>query len=467
MVSVPIHLELADLQAQLEQSVSGTLLEIDENREDCTPDQWAKICLIPKLFHHGCAKWLKTKVMDGVDCHIEGKVTRGKIVLSGEGNVVTVSLPIDAKGSVRGRGEIGKHIDIPVSAGVIASATVTADIDAAWQPSIAIAPDFSWTERANIHILDIKITIGSRVEPKLRDMLTGIQGEIDRAIQRFALKDRATKLWRAGSTVVQLSSHPDVWMQFVPREVGFVGLSASNTAVDLKLMVKGSSRVFVGSRPLSEPAPSLPPLQREWTADGFHLQLPVFVDYQAISTTLNRLLKVGESQRLELPGIGQVDVTFSGVEVYPSTAGTIAVGLNLQADLPQRLLDTKGTVWITARPQADLAAMKLSARDLSFVAQTDNAAVNALLTIAKLPSIRERIASAMTYDFSRDYEQALLATNAALNREISPGLLLEGAIADVTLGRLQATQNGIYVAMEVAGKVSARSIAPTATASAR
>ena len=466
----PVSINLAALREQLEGQVDRRLVSFSENREDCTPDQYAKTCLVPrirrdgwKLKKDGCSKWVSTKVMDGIDCHIDAHADRGDISVTASGNVITVSVPVSASATVRGRGELINKLQETVSGSIVATAAITADIDSQWNPVVTVTPDFSWKERANLKVLGFEITVGSHLEPEIEKVMGKLQTEVDKAIQQFAFRRRAEGLWSASHTLIKVGSNPDVWFQFTPREVRFSGISSTPGSIEMTLMASGVTQAFAGAQPPVAAVSPLPPLVKALPADGFNLYLPIFVDYAALEAAFAKALKFGERQQFELPKVGDVGVIFRAVRVYPTLGNALAIGITLEADPPRQFFDTQGEIWIKARLDVDSENLRISPADLDYGADTDNVATNLLVSIARQPLVRKELESALAYDFAKEYEWALKEANAALNRDLGSGFILEGVISEAGAEEIKPTPNGVYMGMYVSGKLGIR--LPSAKAS--
>ena len=153
---------------------------------------------------------------------------------------------------------------------------------------------------------------------------------------------------------------------------------------------------------------------------------------------------------------------FSRYTVYPTAGGAIAIGLEIQADPPGQFFDTKGTVWLKARPRIDAVNFKLIADDIDYGSEADNAATNLLVSIARLPFVRQNVQQAVAYDYSKEYAKALAAANTALNREVASGIVLESTISEATFDDIQASDNGIYLGLKVVGTARLRTSSATA-----
>src|SRR5687768_11799351 len=107
-LSVPISINLAALQRQLNDRVPAHLETIDMPGQVCVEAEWLKTKGVPKCRVEDGYKlycedtWIKTKVTPEITCDVSGWVKRdGKITLSGSGPRLSLDVPLKAKITAR------------------------------------------------------------------------------------------------------------------------------------------------------------------------------------------------------------------------------------------------------------------------------------------------------------------------------------------------------------------------------
>lgn len=453
-IVVPVSVDIATLRDRLDEAFPTRLIEINERKNDCVPPQYAKVCLVPRLFRKGCAQWIKTKITPGIDCQIDGHVDRGALTIRGSGNVLELSLPVKASVTVRGRGEVGKHIQETAKAAINATAKITIGVSADWQPNATVDADFRWTDRAHLDVLGFRITIGDKVKPEIRKILDKIEREVPRQLHKLNVRRQAERAWAQAFTSVRLSTKPDVWLRFAPRDIALSKLVVSDGALRISAFATGLTHTFVGQEPENLQPTELPSLQAGAPeSGGFNFFLPVVVNYVALEAVLREILEFDKARTYTIPGVGEVRATFKDVRIYEATDNELAIGLTMHADPAGEFFDAYGTVWLTGKPSIDNESKRVVATSLTYAAQTDNEATNLLIAIARLEPIRQGIEAALTYDFSGDLEQALAEANTALNRPLGHGFVLEGTIQGAGIESVVPTSEGLYLGLDVQGEV--------------
>lgn len=465
-IVAPLSVNLLALQERLNAEIPTRLVTLNENQDACVPAQWAVVCPVPKIFRRGCAvREIRTKITPEIDCHLDGWVDRGPLLIEVEGDALKLTLPISAAVTARGRGDIGKHIQETARGSITATALVTADLNEQWQPVVNVTPSYEWGERAYLRILGIRITIGSKVDPEINKAMARLKSEVSDALTKLTIQGDAQKFWEQSAMPIPVAKAPEVWFRFQPKEVGFSGLKTMPGELQVSLMVSGLTQTFVGINPgPSTPGP-LPPLRKALPPAGFNFYLPVFADYSTTSAELAKALRIGEQQAVPVPKIGNVEIVIEDVQVYPAADDSIAVGLKMRADPPGQLFDTSGTVWFKARISIDNASKKIVPSAIDYGSTTNNAALDLLISIARAPAIRTKIEKSLTYDFGEKYTQALRDANLAINRDLGNGFRMEGNIDAATIEGLKASKSGIYLGMEVSGKLRVVALTMPAEAS--
>src|SRR5215831_1658633 len=135
----------------------------------------------------------------------------------------------------------------------------------------------TFVEPCRLEGLDLDATplLKSVLEPRL----TALAQSIDRIIhERTEAKKRAETVWQKIQEPVELG--PNRWLQFNPRDARVSPITSHGTqVVQTSVNLVMEPKVLNGSRPASTQVP-LPPLQLAPLAlEGFHLALPITIEY--------------------------------------------------------------------------------------------------------------------------------------------------------------------------------------------
>lgn len=132
---------------------------------------------------------------------------------------------------------------------------------------------------------------------------------------------------------------------------------------------------------------------------------------------------------------GRIRATVNKVEIYPTFGGRIAVGIDLDAKLPGKVLDTKGTVFVVGTPVTEGKTV-VRLKDLTFTRILDNQVWNALSALFDL-QIRGELDKSLRYNVSGDAEKAKKALAQKLADPAAiPNTKAMATDVDIGLGRV-------------------------------
>jgi hypothetical protein len=108
---------------------------------------------------------------------------------------------------------------------------------------------------------------------------------------------------------------------------------------------------------------------------------------------------------------GEIVVEVANLDIYPS-GDRLAVGIDFSAEMPRRLFDAGGTLWLTARPVLSEDGAGIALRNIDVTRQLDSA-VWSLATAAFEGRIRAALAQAAVIDLGDQRAAAIEAIEAA------------------------------------------------------
>ena len=447
---IPVVMNLDDLQRRLNQDVPEVLASVDENRDGCVPATWVKV------------KWLfglKTKATQAIDCNLKGQAVRGPITLGGNGKTLTITMPVSASITAKGRGEIGKHIQTTATGAITATANVQADIDENWNPSAIVSADYSWNNRIGVNVLGFRITFADKVDPQLRKMIEGFQKKIPEALARLTIKDHASKLWKNSFATLQVGKDPNLWVKLTPEVVGYNGYSVSGRELKFSIMASGRTETYFGQQPAPAVATELPGLKRDLPAKGLNVFVPVSVDYTTLANAAKSALKVGEEQSFEIPGRGNVKATFKDVVIHQTDGRRLAIGVTLDSNASVGFLNlskARGTVWFVADVNVDNLSKRAKVDRFEAHGKTDSATANILTSILNLPAVNRALLNCLQYDFSAKYSDAIRQVEDGINRQVSSDLRLAGKIDGIEVESIVAGPGALIANVSAKGQAEIR-----------
>ena len=295
VITVPISAALDDVQARIGEALPGTLHQATTAQRCVEP---GRACTkVPEFrglevtFRNRCVE-----VTPAIDCSIDHRVWReGRLRLSGEGTALTLHQVVRAQATVRGRGEIGRHIQETVNGAAEFTITATPRVLPDWSldmppPSVS----FRWTDRPNVMLFDvIRITFGTEAERALNDAISRFRSEtLPAELAKIDLRSEIAEVWRRlhEPQRIDLPDGQALWLHFRPDAVGLAPLTVADGRIATMESIAGKARV-TDSRvtPFSRayrPLPDLTPVP----PGGVSVVVPVTVGLDTLSESLRAKL---------------------------------------------------------------------------------------------------------------------------------------------------------------------------------
>jgi len=440
-IVVPLTAPLSSVEATLDREVPRELYRIDEVKPDCVPAQRvdlgiAKVKLVPRL-----------------SCRIAGRVTRGRISLSGRGDTLLIDMPVSAVIKVE---KVAGFAGETVTGAAVAHATAKLSVDRGWSPTATVNIRYDWTRPPGIDVLGQRIEFAGKADEKLRPVVAGLERTLPRELAKLRLRDQLETAWRQGFTTLSLNrDDPPAWMRVTPRRLGFGGYRVTGSRLEMLLAAEAVTETFVGDRP-APPAPSpLPPPSGTVGPRGLRFFIPVLADYRQLEPVIGRALGKLAAKGIVLPNVGPVDAEFGRVTVYATTGNHLAVGV--KAKVRKRgssVFSTKGQVWLTAIPYNEEGSQLVRARDIRLAGQTDSGTVNLLLALFGDTAVQESIRAGLTHDFARDYAKLLADVRREIGSRREGDFAFSVSVDEVRNGRIAVTGQGLFLPVEATGKAT-------------
>jgi hypothetical protein len=147
-----------------------------------------------------------------------------------------------------------------------------------------------------------------------------------------------------------------------------------------------------------------------------------------------------------------VKVRFGPSTLYATDAGRLALGLEIRARGPRQLLDTRGRIWLTARPETQPDSERLIVREIALAAHPgDDAQLPLLMAVAQSAEVKAALAEALAQDFTGDYTKLLGKVDQALADVKIGNFRLAMQLDRVRHGRAIVLGQGIYLPITASG----------------
>lgn len=443
-IAVDLAVDLAQIETALESEVPRQLWQIDRPKSECVSSKKVDLAIVevksPKI-----------------ECRIIGKVTRGRLRVSGSGDRLVVRVPVT--GTIMARDVAGIFKGETATGAAEVTLALKLDLRPDWTLASTTRLQYRWTREPGIDFLGQRITFTSEADKELAPVKRDVERIIARELAKLPLRQTAQDGWREAHAVLSLNErNPAVWGKLTPQQFRFGGYEVSGRKLVLRLGMDATFHTFIGMKPEADPAKDLPPLApRSEKATRSFMHIPVIANYDVLEPVIAEALAKRAARPFVIKDYGSIKAQFGNVEVYGTGKGRIAVGADFSAvsDLAA-VGKAKGQIWLTARPVNDPGSRKVRFTDVVISGATDITGESMLFALANTPDFQSAIGDALAQNFEDDFAKLRGKIDRALQRR-------EGRIADysividqVATGKLSAHGAGLYLPVEVAGRIDAK-----------
>lgn len=436
ILTVPISAPLADVQAYADQALPGTLHRASTAQRCVEPK---KACTkIPEFRGFKIYSRMEcVQVTPGIDCSIDHNVWRdGPLRLSGSGRSLTLQQAVSARATVRGRGEIGKHIRETVNGSADFTINASPAVNPDWSLALPMDVQFRWINRPRAMILNvIPVTFGTEAGNALNREIDKFKSStLPSELAKIDLRAKVAPLWNSlqDPQRIQIDDGPDLYLHVRPDAVGLAPLTVANGRIETVASIAGQSKVTTSRAwPFANAktaVPNLTPVPNGTTS----ISVPVQLDEETLTAALARELP--QTVRFQEPVSGSIEVR----------AGTLSVqGRNLVVQLDVKATAASFTTYdgpmtLTASPRWNRAANTLSLTGVRLSVDTPGIASSILNAILGTDAFRAWLEDQTTVSLDAEVQKAEVKLNQALNRNITPQLRLSAEM-DLSVARIDVS----------------------------
>lgn len=454
-ISLPIILPLPDLEKALEKAVPTTLWMLDEQLQLCAPG--ARV----KLFGQ------RLKVTPDLKCKVNGTVTRGRLQLVGSAGKLRLLLPVSGTLTASDIGGLG--IAETATAQALVTADVTPDVTPDGHLSARIKLNYDWQQEPGVMLLGTRIRLTRQADQKLAPVIAKLERDLPQQLQAVALRKALQGLWQQGFTVQSINrKNPAAWLKITPRALGLGRIEATSTDLVVHASLTAVTLVVLGIEPRPELPTNLPLIGRTPPSEALYFHGQLLADYDTLVPPISKALAKVAAKGIQVPDYGRVKVRFGKPTLYGTDGSRLVLGIGLSARGPRQLLDTKGYVWMTARPESEPGSEKVRIRDLKFNAgRAGDQQFALLVAIMSTEAVALALESAIAQDFTGDYDKLMTKIDDVLNEVPIGDFRARIKLDGVEHGKIMALGQGLYMPVVAAGTAKVVYVGPNAPKPAR
>ncbi|MCO5146318.1 MAG: DUF4403 family protein [Aquamicrobium sp.] len=381
----------------------------------------------------------------------------GDIAVGRDGSMLKVTVPGRFAGTAGFGGGIARLLSLHAKrfdGAFEVSASAALSLDERFCPVLTPGEvSFHWTNEGRIQlvgrtgfsILGIgfsvgpwNLEVGRHANGPIREALRKALADAGRAIPCDPVRQELAKAWRHYAFPLAIDGMPTLFVNVEPTGLGTSGLLAEDAGVRLAARMTAKAVVETG-KGSEETMGELPVHETVSTEQGeLSLAVPLKVPY--------RLLKAEAMKELAGKTLTSGDARFEvhDLDIYPS-GDRLAVGVAFSTDIPWRIFDAKGMVWVTARPVVEGDGKIVRLEDVEVSRQVDSA-LWSVLTAAFRDVIHDQLEAAARYDLSPDADRAVAGiTEAVSDPARTGGVRFQLEHADIGVGRIVAEEEALAV----------------------
>ena len=363
-------------------------------------------------------------------------VSRGDIAIAPSGaHAIKLSVDVAVSGQGGLRGPVpqllkadAKNFDAAATIEIVMTPHMGAD----WCPTIDVVPSYTWTGSPRVEIvsrvnIDVSDQVKSAIDGKMPQLVRAVQSSINCS----QLRARLASMYGTQTFPLQVSAQT-LHVNLEPLDFAFTGFDVDAQALRLGAVL--TAKLEVSGASIAPAKIPLPPSKtiRPGAPPRLSVSMPIRASFAMLQNEAQRF--VGRTFDSDTTA-GKISVTVLKAEVYPTPGRKIAVGLELDAKLPGKLLDTKGRVFIVGAPIAEgRTVIRLDQPTFTRALNNDLWGVFSALLDTR---IRTELVGGLRYDFAEDMEKVKRALAGRLaDPAVIPNARVSVADVDIGVGRV-------------------------------
>lgn len=442
-IAVDLKVDLAQLEAALEREVPRELWQIDRPDSECLASKKVDLAVF------------KVK-SPKIKCRIVGKVTRGRLRLTGKGEALKVTVPVT--GTLAARDVAGIFKGETATGAAEVTLALKLDLAKNWQVVSTTKLDYRWTREPGIDFMGQRITFTSEADRELRPVKRDVERIVARELASLPVRQRAAEGWAEAHRVFELNQRdPAVWGRLTPERFRFGGYSVAGRTLTLRLGLDALLETFVGMKPERRQPSTLPALaRREKSLKTSDLHVPVIADYAVLEPVIAEALAKRSQRPFVIEDYGSVTAQFAGITVYGTNDGRIAVGGTVRASSDMTVIEkASGQIWLTARPVNEPGSRTVRFVDVAITGSTDIVGEDFLFALANSPAFQDTITEALTQNFEKDFAELRAKIDRALAARRGEVTASSITISGVETGVIRAHGQGLYLPVDLTARIDA------------
>ena len=294
------------------------------------------------------------------------------------------------------------------------------------------------TERDQCEISFLHIDVTEKVIAAVTGVLEKELAKLDTTIGKISIEKPVDELWDKLQKPISIAKG-QLWFRIRPQEVALGPITATDSTLTARLDLQAKPRIRAGERPPDDTMP-LPPLGRtKAVVDTVDVLIEGTLYYAAANKVLAKEV-TGKSI-----GKGWKRVKIESIVARPGGQGRMLLGVTISGA-------AEGTVYVIGTPHYDSVAKLITVPDLAFDVKSQGYLESAAGWLINGPLLDE-VRSEAKLPVEDLLHELVQLVNKEINRPLSEGIYLRGAVSDAHALSVRAVQRGIIVDAKGLGRL--------------
>ena len=325
------------------------------------------------------------------------------------------------------------------------------------QTTLAWSPD--WRLRSSTRVLPVHyatpceipwfdIDVTRRfVAPVVERELAKVARTIDARIPKLAnVRPQAATIWAALQNPIEVA--PRTWLVVDPVGVALSPITGDGTVVSTTLHLRTTTRIALGEKPRPQSRPLAPLTTAPQTTDP---SLRVPLDIEIPWAEASRLTATQYAGRTI--SVGGKPLAVKSITIGPLSNGRVRI----DAVIDYRggtFRNYEGPVVLEGTPRFDPASSRIVLPDLEYSLESRGNLIARIAEHALHDGIRDRLRERARLDLAPRLAQARTSITRALQRQLAPGVRLDGQIRTLDVNGLVVHPTALFVRVVAEGEAT-------------
>lgn len=331
--------------------------------------------------------------------------------------------------------------DMPPRMRMVLTSTlgITSDWELETKTRVSSLRPFSKDDRDLCTVTFAQVDVTDQVVKAVRRVVSQQLPKVDRRVEKLDVKRRVSGWYTKLQRNIRVTD--SLWLQLLPGDVALGEISMRDSQLVASVRLQARPRLVTGPEPplLIRPLPALS-LATNTIGDSVHLNIEGLLAYADATVMLEKQL-IGKS----FSRLGR-SVRVERVRFYPLEDGRIVLAATMGGSV-------RGDVYLVGTPQVDREARALTVPDLDFDVETNDALISGV-TWLKREEFVQRLRQSARFPLDDVLERTRLKVEEALNRDLTDGVRLSGAVRTGRLVDVLVHPRWLVVRAEAAGALA-------------